>query len=586
MSLSTRLLLLILVCLVPVVGGEAISQWDMYRQRQGELDNLALRQAELANGDLAGMLDGVRQFALAVAQVPEVHSAGPACEERLASLQHGLMAYRFLAVYEPSGRLLCASSPAVAAAAAPFAAPLTEAGTTVGRYSTNPAIEGGFLPISVRPARQDAASPVVVVAGLDLQWLARRLDELQVRLHHAPRLANTVLFLTDGDGTILARYPAAPQWVGHGLPADMLPLVARASPGVARLPGPGGDEDLVAVVPAGVPPIGLAAIASLPLTDLTSDLTEATLRDALLLSLAALVGLTLAWMIARRFIYRPTQALLSAAQRWRDGDLTARATAGAPGSEFGALAQSFNAMASALQSREQEGQQHVEMLESEVARRAGELSNSNNRLQVEIAEREKTEAVLHQAHKLQAVGQLAGGVAHDFNNMLATIMGSLELMERRVAQSEKSGTPADADRLRTLIERANGAVQRGAKLTSRLLAFSRRQRLSARPTDLNNLVAELLTLAASTLGSRVRVTTELADDLWPAMIDPSQMEAAVLNLCLNARDAGGRAARHHDDERGAGGGRRTGRTAGGRFRARQRCRYRRGDDAGRAALCL
>jgi CheY-like chemotaxis protein len=121
--------------------------------------------------------------------------------------------------------------------------------------------------------------------------------------------------------------------------------------------------------------------------------------------------------------------------------------------------------------------------------------------------------------------------------MLATIMGSLELMERRMAQSEKSGTPADADRLKTLIERANGAVQRGAKLTSRLLAFSRRQRLSARPTDLNNLVAELLTLAASTLGSRVRVTTELADDLWPAMIDPSQLEAAVLNLCLNARDA-------------------------------------------------
>jgi signal transduction histidine kinase len=121
--------------------------------------------------------------------------------------------------------------------------------------------------------------------------------------------------------------------------------------------------------------------------------------------------------------------------------------------------------------------------------------------------------------------------------MLATIMGSLELMERRMAQSEKSGTPADADRLKTLIERANGAVQRGAKLTSRLLAFSRRQRLSARPTDINNLVAELLTLAASTLGSRVRVTTELADDLWPAMIDPSQLEAAVLNLCLNARDA-------------------------------------------------
>jgi signal transduction histidine kinase/CheY-like chemotaxis protein len=537
MSLSTRLLFLILVCLLPVMGGEAVNQWDMFRQRQGQLDNLALRQAELANGDLAGMLDGVHQFTLAVAQVREVHSAGPACEERLASLQRGLMAYRFMAVYDPSGRLLCGTSPALAAAAAPFTAPFSEAGTSIGHYSANPAIAGGFLPISVRPPRQDPASPVVVVVGLDLQWLAHRLDQLQARLHRTPRLANTVLFLTDGAGTVLARYPTAPGSVGQNLPADLLPLVARASPGVARLPGPGGERSLVAVVPATVPPIGLAAIASLPLPDLTSDLAQSTLRNALLLTLAALAGLIMAWIIGSRFIYRPTQALLSAAQRWRDGDLTARATAGPAHSEFGALAQSFNAMASTLQSREQERRQHIEMLESEVARRTGELSDSNNRLHVEIAEREKTEAVLHQAHKLQAVGQLAGGIAHDFNNMLATIMGSLELMERQVAQSEKSGTPADADRLRTLIERANGAVQRGAKLTSRLLAFSRRQRLSARPTDLNNLVAELLTLAASTLGSRVRVATELADDLWPAMVDPSQVEAAVLNLCLNARDA-------------------------------------------------
>jgi hypothetical protein len=115
--------------------------------------------------------------------------------------------------------------------------PLAEAGTAVGRYTTNPAIEGGFLPISMRPLRHDPASPVVVVVGLDLQWLALRLDELQARLHRAPRLANTVLFLTDGDGTILARYPAAPKQVGHSLPPDLLPLVARASPGSPALAG-------------------------------------------------------------------------------------------------------------------------------------------------------------------------------------------------------------------------------------------------------------------------------------------------------------------------------------------------------------
>jgi signal transduction histidine kinase len=144
---------------------------------------------------------------------------------------------------------------------------------------------------------------------------------------------------------------------------------------------------------------------------------------------------------------------------------------------------------------------------------------------------------LLQAQKLQAVGQLAGGIAHDFNNRLATVLGNLELMERRVAPAVLASTEADAERLRKLIERASNAVQRGAQLTSRLLAFSRRQRLAARPTDLNQIIADLVTLATSTLGRRVRVSTHLAADLPLVMVDPSQVEAALLNLCLNARDA-------------------------------------------------
>src|ERR1700691_4407893 len=96
------------------------------------------------------------------------------------------------------------------------------------------------------------------------------------------------------------------------------------------------------------------------------------------------------------------------------------------------------------------------------------------------------------------------------------------------------------------MERATGAVTRRGHLTSRLLAFSRRQRLAARPTDVNALLGELITLATSTLGRRVQVVSELSNDLWPAMVDPSQVESAILNLCLNARDAmpdGGRLTR-------------------------------------------
>jgi signal transduction histidine kinase len=236
-------------------------------------------------------------------------------------------------------------------------------------------------------------------------------------------------------------------------------------------------------------------------------------------------------------LYLSTEALLDAARKWREGDLGVRAILIDAGSEFSALAKSFNAMAAGLQAREMERRMQSSSLESQLAERARELSETNNRLQVEIAGREKTEAALHQAQKLQAVGQLAGGIAHDFNNMLATVLGNLELMERRVSQAGDGWTQSDAERLLRLIERATGAVTRGGHLTSRLLAFSRRQRLAARPTDINALLGELITLATSTLGRRVQVVSELSNDLWPAMVDPSQVESAILNLCLNARDA-------------------------------------------------
>ena len=194
-------------------------------------------------------------------------------------------------------------------------------------------------------------------------------------------------------------------------------------------------------------------------------------------------------------------------------------------------------MATVLQARDAELAQHATMLEAQVQERTRALSETNNRLQVEIAERAKTEAALHQAQKLQAVGQLAGGIAHDFNNMLATVLGNLELMQRRFGQTDRPWTEVDHDRMMHLVERASSAVQRGSRLTSRLLAFSRRQRLSPRPTDMNALLRDLITLARSTLGSRIQITAELDDGLWAAMADPSQVEAAILNLCLNARDA-------------------------------------------------
>jgi PAS domain S-box-containing protein len=152
------------------------------------------------------------------------------------------------------------------------------------------------------------------------------------------------------------------------------------------------------------------------------------------------------------------------------------------------------------------------------------------------AEKEQSEALnraeelLRHSQKMEAVGQLTGGIAHDFNNLLTGISGSLEMIQMRVAQ----GRAADIDRY---ITAAQTAANRAASLTHRLLAFSRRQTLDPKPTQANTLIESMQDLIDRTVGPEITVTTNLSSDLWSTLCDPNQLESALLNLCINARDA-------------------------------------------------
>ena len=146
------------------------------------------------------------------------------------------------------------------------------------------------------------------------------------------------------------------------------------------------------------------------------------------------------------------------------------------------------------------------------------------------AELEVAQEQLRQAQKMEAVGQLTGGLAHDFNNLLAGISGSLELMKMRI----KQGRLEDIERYMGV---AMGATRRAAALTHRLLAFSRRQTLAPRPTDANALVGGLLDMIRRTVGPSVQVASNGSSTLWPPLVDQPQLENALLNLCINARDA-------------------------------------------------
>jgi signal transduction histidine kinase/ActR/RegA family two-component response regulator len=166
-------------------------------------------------------------------------------------------------------------------------------------------------------------------------------------------------------------------------------------------------------------------------------------------------------------------------------------------------------------------------LEGLVAARTADLESTNLELRAQIAERAKAEEALRHSQKIEALGQLTGGVAHDFNNLLMVITGGLEMLLRN---------PPSARRSR-LIEGMQKAAQRGADLTRQLLAFSRRQPLKPQPVDLARHIGGMRDLLDRSLRGDVEVVFDVPDDLWPAEVDPGELELVILNLAVNARDA-------------------------------------------------
>jgi PAS domain S-box-containing protein len=146
----------------------------------------------------------------------------------------------------------------------------------------------------------------------------------------------------------------------------------------------------------------------------------------------------------------------------------------------------------------------------------------------DMTERFRLESQLRQAQKMEALGQLTGGIAHDFNNMLTTIIAMTDLLADELAHD-----PKHAEMVKTIDE----AAERGAELVHRLMAFSRKQPLSAQSLDLNEVVTRMVAILQPTLGEDIRVTTALGPDLWPALADAHQLEDAIVNLAVNARDA-------------------------------------------------
>jgi signal transduction histidine kinase len=252
------------------------------------------------------------------------------------------------------------------------------------------------------------------------------------------------------------------------------------------------------------------------------ELFGSAARRSLYLAVAiglGLIGLSL--LVARRIansIVQPIDGLVDLASAMGRGEAVTAVETG--------LAEA-DVVAGAMREAGASIRNFTATLELRVAERTLDLAKANEKLSNEIEERRRAEDQLARVQRMEAVGQLSGGIAHDFNNLLQAIIGNIDLAKRRT----------DDPKIVRFLDQALATSERGAKLTAQLLAFSRRQRLEPAAIDVNALVQGLVDMLQTTIGAAIAIEIDLHDALWPAFADATQLELAVLNLAINARDA-------------------------------------------------
>jgi signal transduction histidine kinase/ActR/RegA family two-component response regulator len=402
----------------------------------------------------------------------------------------------------------------------PFGEPLPRATNTemhdrvvaTGEPQISDLIMGAVLrrPIIVVgvPVFRDGQVAYVLAMGLGSEVLSSLLEEQNLS-------SEWIVGIFDRRGVIVARNRELDRFLGKSVSPTLLEAMR----------GP-VENWFPSVTSEGIPVY--AAFRRSPITGWTvaigvpREFVDAPIRRARLLALgggAAVVALSLVlgWWMARA-IRRPVQALTAATKALGRGEPVDPLSCGVR--ELDEVGNELRNTAAALA-------RNREQLENTVAGRTRELASANERLRAEIDAREQAQSALLQAQKMEAMGQLTGGVAHDFNNLLTAVSGSLAMLEPRIS---------DERSLRLLHTAQRGASQ-GAKLTESLLAFARKQRLNPIPADLNSIILEMTEMLRRSIGPTVEIRPALASALWPVLVDTGQIETALLNVALNARDA-------------------------------------------------
>jgi signal transduction histidine kinase/CheY-like chemotaxis protein len=471
---------------------------DRVRQIEAARTELLTAATSLA-ADLDDRIQGTAQLLYGLARARDLDSADrDACSIFLSDVRLRYPQYTGILSITPDGNLFCDSlrtrRDLVLTDRAYFRAAQASDGDEValepvfGRLTGVPVVQVAY------PARAEGgALRFVLLASLNLaEFVQEQINRM---------VADPQILLLDSQGQVLfALYPSG----GH-IPAagEAAPgaLAAFAADGPPRRTAEIADEaGRVAIWATSTAPLvqraGLRILVGQPRDTLTAAANRRLAQDLIVLTTLSLLLVIGVWALGEYGIRRPIGRVAAFATRLGRGELEARIPPPLPRGELGALMEVLNGAAESMQ------------------RQRADIEQLSRRLA--------------QSQKMEAVGQLTGGLAHDFNNLLTVILGTTELLAEQTAD--------DPD-LRQLADTAAQAALRGAELTRSLLAFARRQPLEPKPTDIGALLRRMEMLMRRTLGEPVETRLDLPREPLLAMADPAQLEAAVLNLVLNARDA-------------------------------------------------
>jgi len=498
MSLRTRLLILVaLATLVPAV----LMGLRFLQNRTSEVAaafvNLSATANDIAN-DLDGKIQGTAQLHYGLARARDLDTRDKAaCSTFLSAVREEYPQYTGILTVDPDGSLFCDSLRTGRALDLKDRNYFKKALVTTDAVTLEP-VFGRLTGISVLqiafPAHSDIAKlKFVLLASLSLQTFAD---------YHNDRLSQaTAILLVDRTGTVLVR-PSGKDWFKRSEASisntDLFRLATAPPVGrVGEVTGSDGRTQVWAVANSSAArDAGIYFMVGRPKDDMVASANRRLSEDMAILAAVSLLLFAGVWTLAERGIRRPVGRLAAMATKLGLGDLSVRIAPPYPGGELGGLMTVLNGTAESLE------QQRTS------------IDDLNQKLR--------------QSQKMEALGQLTGGLAHDFNNLLTVILGNAEYLTEQLSENVE---------LHNFAEETVAAAERGAELTKSLLAFSRQQPLAPKDIDVGRQIMGMEVMLRRALGPHIEWKFMPGQDVWPATVDPAQLESAILNLVLNARDA-------------------------------------------------